>query len=140
MSLEEFVAEFNSQMAELKKHIYVKRKQHEYFNSAKDNLKTGEIFISIDYRENYVNKEQQETQSAYFGHECFSIFTASCYFRLANGDLVNVNKAVISKASDDSRIAAHTCVVKMMHHVVSGNIALLGEEVPLHIWSDGCAA
>ena len=47
---------------------------------------------------------------------------------------------VISGASDHSRIAAHTCVVKIIDQVVSGNIALFGEEVPLHIWSDGCAA
>ena len=58
MSLKELVAEFDSQMAELKKHTYVKRKQHEYFNSTKDNMKVGEILMSIDYNENYVNKEQ----------------------------------------------------------------------------------
>ena len=46
---------------------------------------------------------------------------------------------VISEASDHSRIAAHTCAVKITDHVVSGNIALFGEEVPPHIWSDGCA-
>ena len=47
---------------------------------------------------------------------------------------------VILEASDHSRIAAHTCAVKITDHVVSGNIALLGEEVPPRIWSDGCAA
>ena len=54
--------------------------------------------MSIDYSEKYVNKKQQEIQSAYFGHECFSIFPACCYFRLANGDLINENMAVISEA------------------------------------------
>ena len=87
MSLKELAAEFNSQIAELKKHIYVNRKQLEYFNSTKDDLKVREILMSIDYSENYVNKEQQEIQSTYFGHECFSIFTGYCYFRLANEDL-----------------------------------------------------
>ena len=68
MSLKELVVEFNSPLAELKKHIYVRRKQHEYFSSTKDNLKVGEILMSIDYSKNYVNKEQHEIQSAYFGH------------------------------------------------------------------------
>ena len=31
MTVKELVAEFNSQMAELKKHIYVKKKQHKFF-------------------------------------------------------------------------------------------------------------
>ena len=69
--------------------------------------------MSIDYSENYVNKEQEEIQSAYFVHEGFSTFTVCCYFRLANGDLVNENLAVISESSDHSRIAANTCVVKI---------------------------
>ena len=44
-------------------------------------------------------------------------------------DLINENMAVISEA----------IVIKIIDHAVSGNIALFGEEVPLHIWSDGCA-
>ena len=89
--------------------------------------------MSIDYSENYVNKEQQEIRSAHFGHKCLSIFTACCYFCLGNGDLVNENMAVILEASDHSRRAGHTCALKIIDHVVSGNIALFGEEVPLHI-------
>ena len=130
MSLKELVAEFSSQMAELKKHIYVKGKQHKYFNSTKDKLKVGEILVSIDYSENYVNKEQQEIQSVYFGHKCFSIFTASCYFDLANRALVNENMGVILEASDHCRIVANTCFIKIIDHVVSGNIALLKKRSP----------
>ena len=69
--------------------------------------------MSIDYSKNYVNKEQEEIQSAYFVHEAFSIFTVCCCFCLANGDLINENLAVISEASNHSRIAANTCVVKI---------------------------
>lgn len=57
MSLKELAAAFNSQIAELKKLIYVKRKQLEYFNSTKDDLKVREILMSTDYSDNYVNKE-----------------------------------------------------------------------------------
>ena len=38
---------------------------------------------------------------------------------------------VISEASDHSRIAAHTCAVKITDHVVSRNIALLGKRFHL---------
>ena len=48
--------------------------------------------------------------------------------------------SVILEASDHSRIVAHTCVGKIIYHVVRGNMALFGEEIPLHIWSKGCAA
>ena len=114
MSLKELVTESNSQMAELKKHIYAKRKQHGYFNSTKDNLKVGKILMSINYSKNYVNKEQQKTQCTHFGQNDFSVFAACCYFRLSNGDLVNENMAVIWEASNHSTIASHTFFVKIM--------------------------
>ena len=41
--------------------------------------------------------------------------------------------AVILEASDHSRRAGHTCALKIIDHVFSGNIALFGEEIPLHI-------
>ena len=54
-------------------------------------LKLGEIFINVNYSENYTNKKQQEIQSTYFGQETFSIFTTCCCLRDANSDLINRN-------------------------------------------------
>ena len=68
----------------------------------------------------------------------YSQFAAISY--LANRDLVNENMGVILKASDHCRLAARTCFIKIIDHVVNGNIALFEEEVPLYIWSDDCAA
>lgn len=74
--------------------------------------------INVDYSENYANQEQQEIQSAYFGHECFSIFTACYYLRAANGEFVNENITETSEASDHSRIDADTCVMKVITEVL----------------------
>ena len=68
----------------------------------------------------------------------YSQFAAIFY--LANRDLVNENMGVILKASDHCRSAARTCFIKIIDHVVNGNIALFEGEVPLYIWSDDCAA
>lgn len=47
----------------------------------KQNLKEGEIILSVDFSKNYSNKQFHEIQSAYFGHEAFTLYTAACYYR-----------------------------------------------------------
>ena len=76
-----------------------------------------------------------QTQSAYFGHNTFSILTACAYYRTTGGKVGNKNITVTSNATDHSRIAAHTCTMKVIEE--------LGQTVQikkLNVWSDGCAA
>ena len=61
--------------------------------------------------QNYSNKEQQEIQRAYLGHEIFSIFIAWCYFRGNDGKLKIRDVTVTFDALDPSRIAAHIKVL-----------------------------
>ena len=125
---------FNNDIKVLKKHIYVKRQQHAYYNKFKEKLGENEVLLHIDYSENI---QQGEIQSAYFGHDSFSIFTACCYLR-KDCDRINENTTIISKASDHSRNAAFTCINKVFDFVrEKHNLPL---EVTLHIWSDVCAS
>ena len=107
---EEAIELFNEQVNILKAHIFVKRTQNTHYNRRKENLKTSEFIIQVDYKENYKDKEQDEIQSAYFGHNSFSIFTACCYTRGIDGTLLNENFTVTSEATDHSRIAAFSCI------------------------------
>lgn len=90
----------------------------------------------MDYSENYANQDQNQIQSAYFGQNCFSIFTACCYLSV-DGILVNENITVTSEASDHSRISALSCWLKVLSTIQ--NKYNLQESLTLNIWSDGCA-
>ena len=127
---------FNNDLKLLKKHIYVKRQQHACYNKPKEELGENEILLHVDYSENYSNIQQGEMQRAYFGHDSFSIFTASCYLR-KDVDIINENISIISEASDHSRIVAVTRISKVFDFVREKHN--LPPEVTLHIWSDGCA-
>ena len=94
----------------MKAHIFVKRTQDTDYNRLKENLKTNEFIIHVDYSENYKDKEQDEIHSAYFGHNSFSIFTACCYTRGIDGTLLNENFTVTSEATDHSQIAVFSCI------------------------------
>ena len=57
-----------------------------------------EILVICDFSENYENKNQDETQNAYFGHSSFSLYTACCYLRLRNpGELLNQNFVIVTE-------------------------------------------
>ena len=71
VDIEEATELFNEQVKILKAHIFVKRTQNTNCNRLKENLKTNEFLIHVDYSENYKDKEQDEIQSAYFGHNSF---------------------------------------------------------------------
>ena len=110
VDVEEAIELFNEQGKILKAHIFVKRTQNTHYTWLKENLKTNEFIIHVDYSENYEDKEQDEIQSAYFGHNSFSVFTACSYTRRIDGTLLNENFNVTSEATDDSRIAAFSCI------------------------------
>ena len=85
VDVEQAIELFNEKVKILKAHIFVKKTKNTQYNRLKENLKTNEFIIHVDYSENYKNKEQDEIQSAYFGHNSFSIFTACCYTRGIDG-------------------------------------------------------
>ena len=80
ISNSELVKLFDSQIAVLKKLIYMKREQHKYYNYLRNSLQAKNLFGHVDYNEYYGNKEQQEFQSACFWHQIVPIFTACCYY------------------------------------------------------------
>ena len=63
----------------LKRHIFNKRQQHSTYVNIRENLMKRELLINLDFSENYSNRNQNEIQSAYFGNNSFSLFTACAF-------------------------------------------------------------
>ena len=57
VDVEEATELFNKQVKILKGHIFVKRAQNTHYNRVKENLKTNEFIIHVDYSDNYKDKE-----------------------------------------------------------------------------------
>ena len=130
---------FKSKLNELKLHILVRNEQYKVYNQLKNDMPENNILLHVDYAESYENKQQDECQSAYFGHTTFSLFTAAVYIRY-QGALMNNNFVIVSEANDHSRIAAHTCIVKTIELMLEKHNHLKDQDLELHIWSDGCSA
>ena len=109
-----------SSIENLKLHIWRKRTQVAIFNAPKKNLEENEILVQCDYSGNYKNLAQDEIQGAYFGHSCYSIFTASGDHR-SEGMLKKYPITILSEAFDHPRIAASTCFNKVVEHMLEKN-------------------
>ena len=137
MEVEDIITKFNKDLITLKLHLYTNKEQHRCYRLIKDNLSDNELMIYVDYSESYKNQEQGEVQSAYFGHQNFSLFTACVYYR-KDGELKSLNTVVVSESTDHSRIAAHSCVETVINYAKQ-KLNLL-QPLNIHIISDGCAA
>ena len=138
VDVEEAIESFNEQVKVLKAHIFVKRTQNTHYNRLKENLKTNEFIIHVDYSENYKDKEQDEIQSAYFGYNSFSIFTACCYTREIGSTLLNKDFTVTSETTDHSRIAAFSCINLIIDLLQKKFPSQFNNYPVFYIWSDGC--
>ena len=93
--------------------------------------------IQIDYTAGYHNKNQDEIQSTYFGHQTLSNFTACNYFRLAP-DMRKVWIIIVSEAHDQWRTASIACISKVIDSVKE-KMPLITSLHCIFIWSDGCS-
>ena len=130
------VTDWVSSIENLKLHIRRKRTQVAAFNALKENLEENEILFQCDYSENYKKLAQDEIQSAYFGHLCFSIFTA-CGYHWSEGVFNKSAITIVSEASNDSCIAAFPCFNKVVEHMLE-KIDVPVDKV--YAWSDGMTA
>ena len=60
------------------------------------------------------DKQQREIQSACFGHNMFSIFTACCYISDAENKMICESVIITNELSDHSRAAAITRVLTVI--------------------------
>lgn len=66
-TVEKLIAEINSEVPEFFKHVYTTTHQHKAIECINESLRENEIFLVIDYSQNYICKCHEEIQSAHFG-------------------------------------------------------------------------
>ena len=120
-------------MANLKSHIFNKRQQHSPYVNIRENLMKRELLINLDFSENYSNRNQNEIQSAYFGNNSFSLFTA-CAFYNNQGKTEKVSVTITTEGSDKSRVTSISCVDFLIQFLRS---KIEKEIDTIHIFSDG---
>ena len=92
------------------------------------------MLVHVDFAENYRNDQQNEIQSAYFGHQSFSLFTSCCYYKDDGNILQQKSIAIITENSDHNRVTSMSSLRKVVEIAENS----LGKSFRrLIIWSDG---
>ena len=137
LDIDEALELWQSKVQILKQHIFTKRQQFAEIRRITENLDEDELIIHLDYSENYKCQQQNEIQSACFGHKQFSLFTACTYYRSKEVSLEKLPITVTTEENDKSRIASISCVNKVISH----SITKVHQEITkVYIVSDGCSA
>lgn len=113
--------------------------QLKHHNGLNENLYVNELLLLIDFSENYKNKQQNEIQWGYFGQSCFSNFTAYCYLKSPEGDLLKESVTVATESTDHCR-ATHFSPCIYNYFIYQRKTEVTPETLNLYAWSDGCSA
>ena len=110
----------------LKLHICNIFRQYSELKYLKQNLKINEVVLSVDFSRNYNNKQKHDIQSAYFGHEAFTIYTEACYSKECINDqsetdldsgLHVLSVAIVSNERVHERNIGIACNLKLLQVV-----------------------
>ena len=101
---------FKEEVAVLKEHIHIKRRQVNAYREMKESLTNDDLMVQVDFAESYKNDHQNAIQSAYFENQCFSIFTACCYSKVSE-KIKNDNVIIVTERSEHDRVALSCSMV-----------------------------
>ena len=125
--------ELQRQIKAYLRHNYNNHRQHKELRLLKASLDPTTVVIQVDFSENYVNKQANAIQSAYFGQEGFSLYTACVWFR-ANDETKCKSFCFVSEEMEHNKYVAFHCnsllITYMREHVPDLHV--------VHFWSDGC--
>lgn len=95
-TIKDVFVSLRSKMPNFLEHVFVKRKQSNYFEERKSNLQQGEAVVQVDFAENYSCKNQDEIQSAHWHQEQITLFTVAVWTRNEDKDLICESHVIIS--------------------------------------------
>lgn len=98
----EFIDDFCRQLLQLNRHDFIAKKQAEYSNSLKNQLKDDEIIALLDFSENHSFDVQFQIQTYYFGKPQCTIHPICLYYKEDNE--IKIKSIIIIAESTDHNI------------------------------------
>ena len=123
-TISQLVNEINDQMPYYFKHIYDTLHQNKAIASIKENRKENEVFIVMDFSQNYLFKYNEEIHSAHFGasKKQVTLHTGTFFYRNSKSNqVVYVSFCTVSEClrHDASAVWAHLQpILRLIKHTV----------------------
>lgn len=94
-------------------HAYIAKKQADFLNDTKKDLKEGEFVVLGDFAENYTFVTQNEIQSAYFNRQQCTLHPFVIYYR-ERTEIKHKSLLIISESLDHDVIAVYQYQQKLI--------------------------
>jgi hypothetical protein len=75
---------FEKSFKDFRLHKYLARTQRAAYKEKKENLKSTEALLVVDFSEKFISKARREIQASYFGKKLISVFTAKIFTEKEN--------------------------------------------------------
>ena len=98
-------------------HVFVKRKQSDYFENLKKNLSDQTVICQVDYAENFRIHTQNQIQSAHWTKKFISIFTAYAWMGGSNGE--GQSFGLVSNSTKHDKYSMITCLQIIVDEIIN---------------------
>lgn len=133
-SVSDLVAELKGELQKLPMHDFVHHWQSQQFSTIIKDIPDGWAVLVLDFAENYLCRQQDQPQSAYFSYSQVTVHPCVLYYGCACGQRVTDNWVFLSDVLSHSADMVKTIITRILHHLTSMNMK------KVVIFSDGCAA
>lgn len=130
------VIELSKEVSDLSHHLFVARWQQKAFSSLAKELPVNWVVLNLDFAENYSCENQNEIQSAYWGHNQVTIHPIVTYYNFPKCTIYT--QEVLIFVSDDLTHDSHA--VAAFLKTANQHLRERGLNIEREIiFSDGCA-
>ena len=100
------------------KHVFLTTNQYESILQIKNNLKSNEVFIVIDFSQNYMGKYHKEVQGTHYGasKKQISLQTGLVYFKNADGIIEHISFVTFSDHLDHNAVSAWAYLLPILEN------------------------
>jgi len=136
LAADEFVEFFFKELQRLKPHMFVAKKQSEYFQFIKNNLEEGHVVIGGDFSENYSFIVQDSAQAFHWNKDAATIHPFIVYYK-SDRQVKSLSVAMISDELIHDTTAVYVFQTKLLDHLRNTLDFAITRVI---YFSDGCVA
>lgn len=133
-SVHSLFLELKSEVQKLPLHDFTHRWQSQQYKNLKSDLPSKWGVITMDFAENYLCRQQDQPQSAYYGYSQVTVHPCVLNYSNGCGGLVTDNFVFVSDVLDHDANMVHVVTEKMIEIVKDKGLK------KIVIFSDGCSA
>ena len=121
-------------------HFFTADWQYYQYRLLKQNLKSGEVMLVMDFAENRNSQYQDEIKSAHFNKQQITLHPVIAFYRSQSGQLVRHALDFITDDVVHDHNAVHHFTSCLLHFLQEKLILPAEGPLKVYIFSDGCAA